>query len=272
MSLFQINFNSTYLQGNTNVNIIMPDCMPMIAPGDFYGSGKRYKVLWLLHGAWGDGSDWVRKSRIEDYATKRDLVVVMPSALNSFYTNWENCMMGYRMGDFLTEELMPMVYNWLPVSDKKEDNYIAGLSMGGYGTLRYTAAYPDKFAGAACLSFAPEDARTANIGGAVFDTTIRKSQIDNAGGMEGYLASDDNLWDRLPEKKDALPPIYMACGQDDFLYKHYVKFKAHAEETGLNIKFSETPGFGHEWGFWDIEIQNALLFFGLEEKALGRPF
>ena len=76
-------------------------------------------MLWLLHGTFGDHTDWVRKTNIEMYATERNLVVVMPSALNSNYSNWNDYMLGYRMFDFLTEELMPMIYGWFPVSDNK---------------------------------------------------------------------------------------------------------------------------------------------------------
>jgi putative tributyrin esterase len=100
-------------------------------------------VLWLLHGTFGDHTDWLRKSNIELYACEKQLIVVMPSALNSYYSNWDRCMMGYGMYDFLTEELMPLVYSWFPASDKREDNFISGLSMGGGGTLKYALGHPN---------------------------------------------------------------------------------------------------------------------------------
>ncbi|MFN2166501.1 MAG: alpha/beta hydrolase, partial [Anaerolineae bacterium] len=148
MALLQLDFESQFLNGNTQVSIILPDKPRDQTPGDFYGSGTRYKVLWLLHGTFGDHSDWIRKSSIELYACENDLIVVMPSALNSDYVNWDDCMMGYGMFDFLIQELMPLVQNWLPASDKREDNFVAGLSMGGGGSLMYALNYPEKFAGA----------------------------------------------------------------------------------------------------------------------------
>ncbi len=102
-----------------------------MTPEQFYGSGRKYKVLWLLHGTFGDHTDWVRKTNIEMYAVERNLAVVMPSALNSNYSNWNNTMLGFNMYDFLTEELMPLIYGWLPVSDKREDNFIAGSAWVG---------------------------------------------------------------------------------------------------------------------------------------------
>ena len=91
--------------------------------------GKKYPVLWLLHGTFGDYTDWWRKSSIERYATARDLIVVMPSGLNSNYLNWPGFGTGYRAWDYHFDELMPLVHNWYPASSKREDNYIAGLSM-----------------------------------------------------------------------------------------------------------------------------------------------
>ena len=117
-------------------------------PAEFYGSGKKYKVLWLLHGTFGDHTDWIRKSNIELYACEKDLIVVMPSALNSNYAEWAKFSIGFDMYHYLTEELMPLVYNWFPASDKREDNFIAGLSMGGRGTLVYALNHPEKFAAA----------------------------------------------------------------------------------------------------------------------------
>ena len=155
MALVRMNFFSKYLNSNHEIGIILPD-MPFTGePKEFYTAGKKYKVLWLLHGTFGDYSDWIRKSMIELYAAEKDLIVVMPSALNTVYENWPDTMLGINMWDYFFDELMPMVYSWFPASDKKEDNYIAGLSMGGRGTMKYVCAHPEKFAAAAILSSAP---------------------------------------------------------------------------------------------------------------------
>jgi putative tributyrin esterase len=90
MSLVTMNFESQYLNGNTTISVILPDKPRNQRAKEFYESGRKYKVLWLLHGGFGDHSDWLRKSSIELYASERDLIVVMPSALNSGYTNWSN--------------------------------------------------------------------------------------------------------------------------------------------------------------------------------------
>ena len=153
MSILTYNFESEYLKNNHEVTVILPDKPREQTPADFYGSGKKYPVLWLLHGTFGDHSDWLRKSMIELYACENDLIVVMPSGLNSNYLNWPGFGTGYRAWDYLFDELMPLVHNWYPASSKREDNYIAGLSMGGRGVFQYVAGRPEKFAAAAdCIA------------------------------------------------------------------------------------------------------------------------
>ena len=263
MAYMQFDFESEYLRGNTTVSVILPDKPAGVTPRAFYGSGKRYKVLWLLHGTSGDHSDWIRKSNIEVYACERNLAVVMPSALNSNYANWERFSIGYDMYDFLTEELMPLAHHWLPVSDRREDNYIAGLSMGGRGTCVYAFNHPELFAGAAILSQAPRDIEWDRVVNPDFFQRTQGS-IDNRGGLEAYLASYENTWRVLDEavaKGVDLPKLYFACGKADHLYNGFLHFKAHAGEIGLKAAFEEIDGYRHEWRFWDLAIEKALDYF-----------
>lgn len=265
MALMQLNFQSEYLQGNTTVSVILPDKPWGADPKEFYGQDRRYKVLWLLHGTYGDHTDWLRKSNIELYACERDLAVVMPTALNSNYANWEKFSIGYNMYDFLTEELMPLVYHWLPVSDRREDNYIAGLSMGGRGTCVYAFNHPERFAGAAILSQVPRDIEWDREKNPDFFKRTQIS-IDNRGGLKEYLASYENTWRVLDEavaKGVDLPKLYFACGKDDMLYEGFLHFKAHAQQIGLEAAFEEIEGYRHEWRFWDLTIEKALKYFGL---------
>ncbi len=270
MSLLTYNFESELLNNNHQVTIILPDKPRSVKAEDFYRSGKKYKALWLLHGTFGDATDWVRKSNIELYACEKNLAVVMPPALNSNYSNWDSMMMGFSMYDYLTEELMPLVYGWLPVSDRREDNFIAGLSMGGRGAIKYAANHPEKFAAAAILSAAPMDFSEIRPGHPCpllnSEDPRLKATIANAGGLEAYRASNENVWailDRLaPTGK--LPRLFFACGQeDDLLYERFSAFRRHAEETGLEAEWFELPGYRHEWRFWDLAIQKAIDFFGV---------
>ncbi len=272
MALIQFHFESRLLNGNTLVNVVLPDLPNRLEPKEFYGNGKKYPVLWLLHGTFGDATDWVRRTNIELYACERNVIVVMPSALNSNYSNWDNVMMGYKMFDFLTEELMPIIHNWFPASSKREDNFIAGLSMGGGGTIKYAVNRPELFAGAAVLSSAPSkisDLTEEDMN----DPNPRKQRqiqnIKNAGGLEAYKNSYENTWDIIDKlnKTGTLPKLFFACGLNDMLLERYKVFKEHALEIGLDAEFFEAEGYKHEWRFWDLSIQKALDFFGLDKTG-----
>lgn len=280
MSLVHLNFFSQFLGNNTDVNIILPDLSMGEVPAEFYNSGKKYPVLWLLHGTFGDYTDWLRKSNIEIYAAERNLIVVMPSGANSNYVNWPGFATGYRAWDYLTEELMPLVQGWFPASSRREDNFIAGLSMGGNGAMQYAVGHPEKFAGAASLSNAPTNLRLMKEpkydGGNGGDDQAQKlfnqrmkNLVDNFGGLDGYVNSPINVWDRLPEllKAETLPKLYFCCGENDSLiWEKYCRFKEYAQKLGIPALFEEAPGYTHEWRFWDIFIEKALDFFTIEKK------
>ena len=260
MALIHINFNSIYLCGNTDVNIILPEVDYVTKPADYYRARKKFKVLWLLHGTNGDYSDWVRKSNVELYATEKKIAVVMPSASNSNYADWESFAMGYRYYTYFTEELMPMIYSWFPISDKRKDNYIAGLSMGGKGTLLFALNHPELFNKAYSFSSAPRPLGKPDP--KLFSAKREENLIKNFGSLKAYKESPLNLWDlsrKAVEDGIDLPDLYFACGDKDWIaYEPFVKFREYAKQIGLKAEFFEIPGYDHEWRFWDLCLQDAL--------------
>jgi putative tributyrin esterase len=279
LSVITWTFESRFLVGSTAVTVLLPDRPREVAPRDFYAESHRFKVLWLLHGTFGDHLDWLRRTNIDLYAAEKGIAVVMPSGLNSNYSNWSEFSLGYDMYDFVTEELMPLVRGWLPISDKREDNFIAGLSMGGRGTIKFAANHPELFAGAAALSATPVEydrVLTDDLlrnGTGMFADRIR-GMVANAGGREAFLDSEENVW-RLIDAAAArgdLPRLFFACGGDDDLIVEDLRtFRQHAESLGLDAEFWIADGFRHEWRFWDLAIQRALEFFGLEDSP-SNPF
>ena len=267
MALFHLSFTSLYLRGTTDVNVILPDLAYGQQPKDLYSSGEKYKVLWLLHGTYGDYSDWLRKANTELYATEKKIAVVMFTAGNSNYIDWKTFGLGYNVLSYLTEELMPLIYGWLPVSDRREDNFIAGLSMGGRGTCVYAFAHPEKFAAAYCMSSAPNPLKEPDPDNAF--VAREYALINNFGGMEGYKESALNLWDiirKLKEDGADLPKLYFACGDiDPIAYEGFKNFREYAKKLDLDAEFYEIPGYTHEWRFWDLCLQDALVRFFPEE-------
>lgn len=270
MSLVHFNFESQFLHMNTDVNIILPDRPRSEDAESYYLSGKKYKVLWLLHGGMGDYSDWIRKSRIELYACEHDLVVVMPSAYNSSYSNWYNYAQGVEMFDYFFRELMPLVYGWFPVSQAREDNFLAGLSMGGQGTVKFTLAHPEKFGAVAVLSSAPrqypkfyEDS-VKNGTGHMFVNMVQAQ-----GGIEKFMQGRDDARRVLAKLKDEgklddFPRIYASIGGDDAGCENFVEFMQICVDCGLDVTQKIIPGYRHEWRFWDLAIQDSLAFFGFD--------
>lgn len=260
MALLHLNYQSKYLSGNTDVNLLLPELPPGASPKAFYSGQKKYPVLWLLHGTGGDYSVWLRKSRIELYAAKKQVIVVMPSALTANYADWDSFGNGYGAYSVLTEELMPLVYGWLPASPAREDNFIAGNSMGGRGACGYAFNHPEKFAGAYIMSASPQDMRT-HLDDKFFARRNR-NLVASAGGMEEFLASPQNLWDltkELAQRRTPLPKLYFACGTDDPLaYGDFQVFRRYAREVKLEAEFMEEAGCGHEWSFWDKCVADAM--------------
>ena len=275
MALLTFNFESVYLGGNTQINVIMPNIGRKDDPEIFYSNGRKYPVLWLLHGGMGDYSDWVRKSNIELYACEHDLIVVMPSAFNSSYANWENYGRRYCMYDFILKELMPMIYHWFPASDKKENNFIAGMSMGGVGTLKFVLNNPQRFAAAASISC------TARKYPDFYEESVKQypdkeklyiNLVHSKGGIEAFMASQENIRGTIEtiiaQRKTAeIPPIYAAIGTKDSHYQEHLDFKDFCRDIGFDrITWHVTENYRHEWRYWDIAIQEALKFFGFQER------
>ena len=268
MSLLHYNFPSKYLRGNTDVNIILPDLPQGAVPEAFYGSGEKYPVLWLLHGGTEDYSVWVRKSNIELYATENRLIVVMPSVMNSSYSDWAHFGGGYLAHEYIVRELMPLVYGWFPASPKREDNFMAGSSMGGNGAWKFAVNYPEKFAACAMFSAAVPDFR------ARYEADVKSGQsshisdlVNMYGGLEALLASKENTMgvaEALVRRGGAgqLPRLLASVGEDDHVLRGVVGAVEYFRSLGIAVELRTVPGYGHEWRFWERSIQEALAFFG----------
>ncbi len=278
MALVTLDFESEFMGSNQNVNIILPDKPRNKSCVSFYGNHEKYKVLWLLHGTFGGYSDWIRKSNIETYACERNLVVVMPGIGNADYEDWPTFTLGLNAEKYITEELMPLVHNWFPCSSKREDNFIAGLSMGGKGTFHLALKYPQLFSKAAVLSYLPSDIdkekqKLENLYNKSLDEVISCEDImhsqqrlyncmHNMGSVDAYLDSYYNLRRKLKEAdQKELPKFLFACGTDDVIFKDEIKpFQSFLKEIGMNVKWTLGPG-NHEWRVWERDIQIALDFF-----------
>lgn len=289
MSSIKINLNSRILMTPVEVKVLMPDFIPgtdTVSLRDFYQSGKKYKVLWLLHGAEEDCNTWFDYTNVAQYAMGHDIVIVSPTALNSDYANHPEFAGGYNYTDFFFEELMPMIYGWLPVSSRPEDNFISGLSMGGSGALLLGLYKPELFGGIAPVSSSLRESeflkpygklsgeqfrQKANEDPLQFPTEygdprhgITRKEINMIAKyptVQDYIDSYECMWERFPEvvRKGTLPPMYFLFGTKESCYEKLLIFKKYAEELGATgITYDIHEGYGHDFSLWDICIKKVL--------------
>ena len=142
------NFHSCILRMQVDVSILLPEKERMEdveqgKKGETFGKNKKYQTLYLLHGFTGDHLSYLRTSKIERYADEHQIMVVMPSVYNSAYTDMKY---GLDYFSYLTEELTDFVERNFPAATKRENRFIAGMSMGGYGAYKWGLTCPEKFA------------------------------------------------------------------------------------------------------------------------------
>lgn len=220
------------------------------------------KVLWLLHGASDDQTIWQRRTSIERYAAPLGLAVVMPAAHLSSYADMAH---GGKFFTYIADELPQIMRRMFGFSQAREDNYIAGLSMGGAGCLKIGLARPDRYCAIGCLSAGISNFRKAAMDNPNF--VRRQQMVYGDRKIEGTEEDARGNAERLVKAGGPLPRIYHACGADDFLLQnaHDTRdFFLSFEGNPFDYTYEEAPG-AHTWEFWDEHIQHFLKFLGLEQ-------
>lgn len=269
MALIQVNLLSKSLMRTVPVNVILP-VDKLTFPGMPVREEKPYKTLYLLHGVFGSYIDWVTGTRIQRFAEEHDLCVVMPSGDNAFYV--DQPAGGNNYGEFIGEELVELTRKMFPLSRKREDTYIGGLSMGGYGALRNGLKYSDTFGCITALSSACHleemAARTEDTGFIIANKSYAEACF---GDLSKLLESDKSpkyLARQIHDSGKAFPKIYMACGDKDSLLSVNEEMRDFLKAQGADVTFEVGPG-GHEWDFWDTYIKKAIEWLPTEKNGLG---
>lgn len=255
MGIFSGTFYSESLMQTTRIQVIFPDLSNDVTP---VVTGTP-RVLYLLHGLGGDCEEWTRFSKIEYYAKKYNFIIILPQVQRSFYCD---TACGSRYFTFVADELPEICSRWFRLDTSRENTFIAGESMGGYGAFKCALSRPDRYGAAASLSGVLDYAALScriltGDWGDVLPQELR--------GIHGTVG--------LPEKKDDLlhllqqtaplarkPRLLQLCGTEDFLYADNQTFRRAAQEAHYPITYLEGPG-DHEWPYWDKAIQHAFQFF-----------
>lgn len=251
MAVIKMNFLSKSLGMQTNVTI----CIPSMSfkdiqedKSDVYVQGMKYQVLWLLHGGSGDDSDYLNFSNITRYADDNKLAVVMPADYNMSYTDFED---GPKFMSFIADELPKMCQAIFPFSDKREDNFIGGLSMGAGGCQKIAMHYPEKYAAVLVMS-----------GGGFH---IRKdTPLKFGGGLpmgyrpKGVEEKNMELARKHIESGVQVPKFFMTWGDKDFVREGQRESCEFLRKLGYDVYEEEVAGYGHEWDFWDLTLRKAI--------------
>lgn len=259
MAFFECNIHSDCLGMATTVNVLMPQkSATQIGMDGSAAAPEGSPVLYLLHGCSDDQSIWMRRTSIERYAATCGIAVVMPFGARSFYNNTSD---GSRWWDYISEELPAILPGFFNVSTKREDTFVAGLSMGGFGAFKLALNHPERYAAAASLS------------GSLRNDWLHKGNpalyTADFGPLETLPGSPNDLFamaSKVVESGAPRPKLFQACGTEDFLYRENIEFRDHLRKIGYENTYVEGPGT-HCWEYWDARIQDVLKWLPLKGRA-----
>ncbi|MEQ2423516.1 alpha/beta hydrolase [Enterocloster hominis (ex Hitch et al. 2024)] len=267
MALLHCNFFSETLLKGENLYVIIPtpdsDELLNNKKVSYFKAGAKYQTLYLLHGGYGDYADWVRFTSIEKYAQEHKIAVVMASAGNSFYQDLKSG----RYFTYISEEVPKIARALFPLSEKREDNFVAGLSMGGYGAYKLAFSHPERYACAASLSgaldiFGTMDMQMNGEGNPIMDAI--KDDLKDIAGTDSDLMS---TLKKLKARGAELPKLYQACGTEDFIYGLNCHIRDEIRSMGVDLTYDEEPG-AHTWDYWDRNIQKVLDWLPLKRNLV----
>lgn len=255
MILNEVNFFSESLILSCEMTVLLPQRSLAEAQSQ---PKKKCRTLYLLHGRSGDHSTWQRQTAIERYVEGLNLVVVMPAIHRSFGMDMVH---GGKYWQFISEEVPAVARDLFSLSSDRQDNYVAGLSMGGYVAFKLALTYPERFAAAASLSGGLYLADTVRSDNPRNDAFRMAEFRDIFGDLDQVPGSEHDLI--VLAKKVAAGPIkprlYQCCGTEDFIYSQNVSFRDAVQKLPLDLTYEEGPG-DHNWSYWDRMIQDVLVW------------
>jgi S-formylglutathione hydrolase FrmB len=270
MALIKMNFQSKALGKQTNVTVFLPSysfedsragkevrCVP----------GVKFQTLYLLHGGLGDDSDYVTYTNIVRYADEAKLAVVMPCGYNSSYTDAED---GAGYFTYIAEELPEICGAYSPLSNKREDTFVGGLSMGSHGAMKLAIVHPERFAAALMMSGAsyrpgvPSVVKTVN---GQFDFAAKmptpigaslQAKLEDESFIRGTVNDVYAIAKRNVAEGKPLPKLFFRVGDCDHALYRTLQAEKDLREWGYETKLEGVPGMGHEWDLWDDTLRLAI--------------
>src|SRR4030095_50969 len=214
MILNEVNFSSETLGLLSSMYVLLPQRALAEAQNK---RQKKYRTLSLLHGRSDDHTAWQRFTSIERYVEGLNLAVVMPAVHRSFYNDM---FYGGKYWQFISEEVPAIVRDMFPLSAERKDNFVAGLSMGGYGAFKLALTHPDRFAAAASLSGALDIHAVVDPNNRRIDQNWLAGMRNVFGDVSKVAGSHNDLFmlAKKVAKGHVKPRLYQCCGTEDQLY------------------------------------------------------
>lgn len=225
---------------------------------------KRYPVIYLLHGFSGHYTNWLEKTKLVDYTAGYELIIVMPEGNDAWYTD-SATVPTEKYESYIVQELIPDVEKRFRAISDGGRRTIAGLSMGGYGAIKFGLKHPEMFALAASLSGALSAATWDAKDPGAISNSLR--QAFGPADSETRAANDvPRLAREAKAKGIALPFLYLDCGTEDHLFRENREFVSLLVELKIPHEYRQLPG-GHSWTYWDSQVQEVLR---ISAKRLGK--
>ena len=254
-----VRFQSKTVNTTLPYNVILP-------PDYNTARSTRYPVLYLLHGLTGHYSDWVTKTNVADYAAQYRMIVVTPEGNDSWYIDQYEA--------YILQELIPDVQQRYRTIEARYGRAIAGLSMGGYGAIKFGLKSPQTFVFAASMSGAFGITRFSDK---EVPASWRESlKLFGPTGSETRKANDlFEIVGKLPAERIAsLPYLYFDCGTEDspLIFPSNRELSALMLEKKIPHEYRELPG-DHSWGYWDSQVQEVLRIAArkMPQAKLAKP-
>ena len=242
MALLKVEYMSKALEMTTSFQAVLPD----------EGNLEDAKVVYLFHGLTDNCTNWTRYSCCERYASEWGAALIIPEVQRSFYIDG---VYGLNYFTYVSQELPQAVHRMFGLSLEREQNYVMGLSMGGYGALKCALTHPERYAG--CGSFS--GVTDLDGLGRIPAPPLHQREFDALLGTGKPAGAENNLFSLAASGRE-LPPIYLSCGEEDRLYPMNVSFAALLERQKAQYRFDHRRG-DHTWDFWDRSLQDCMEFF-----------
>ena len=249
-----VQFQSQLVGKTLPYNVVLP-----VGYDEPAARAKRYPVLYLLHGLTGHYDNWTSKTRISEHSSPYEVIIVTPEGNDGWYTDSQN-VSSEKYETYIIKELIPDVDRRFRTLNARGGRAIAGLSMGGYGALKFGVKHPATFAFVGSMSGAPDVASWTREELKTFEFIWRSLHpVFGDDGSATRMANDvPRLYRELTAEQIAtLPYVYVDCGTEDHLLRANRAFVEILVTKKIPHEYHQVPG-AHSWTYWDARVQEVL--------------